>query len=47
MSENEISKKLEGFVNLGHLHADAKGKIDTPSENGERYFVTIVDEYYR
>ena len=32
---------------MGHLHADTMGKVKTTSENGEKYFITIVDDYSR
>ena len=38
---------LTNAVTMGHLHADTDGKLKTTSENGEQYFVTIVDEYSR
>lgn len=38
---------LTNAAKLGHLHADTKGKIKTPSENGDHYFVTVVDEFSR
>lgn len=38
---------LTNAVKLGHLHADPKGKIKKQSKNGDRYCVTVVDEFSR
>lgn len=32
---------------MGTLHFDTKGKIETPSINGPNYFASIIDEYSR
>lgn len=34
-------------VRIGRLHADVKGKIKTPTVDGQKYFVSIVDEASR
>lgn len=36
---------LTNAVNIGHIHANTKSRSNTASESGEKYFVTVVDEY--
>ena len=38
---------LTDAPDIGKLHADVKGKIETTSVSGYKYFLTIVEEYTR
>ena len=50
-AKGKYRRKFKGSLTseseVGRLHVDTKGKVDTPSINGHLYFLTIVDEYSR
>lgn len=43
----EFKGSLTSETEVGRLHVDTKGKVDTTSVNGHKYFLTIIDEYSR
>lgn len=38
---------LTSAARVGRLHCDTKGKVDTQSDEGHGYFLTVVDEFSR
>lgn len=50
-AKGKYRRKFQGSLTkeaeVGRLHVDTKGKVDTPSVNGHLFFLTIVDEYSR
>ena len=43
----QFKGSLTNSKEIGRLHVDTKGKVDTPSVNGHLYFLTIVEEHSR
>lgn len=44
---NRCQGSLTSVKTVGHLHVDTKGKIEKTSNDGNQYFLTIVDEMSR